>query len=178
MNVKKEKSGTYMTFLIIILVLVSFTFLFGDDVEQVPSFSLKSMDNETICVDSLRGKYVVIDFWAIYCSSCVDGLDAMKDIFSEYKDRDLIFLAINEDGPRNKSKVPGFVKGHQWEYTILYDTDQEVKNLFGIQAIPETYIIDPDGNIVYRHRGYKEGDEQDFKEQLEELLPEPEGNGE
>jgi peroxiredoxin len=149
----------------------------AEDLEKAPSFSLTSMDNETICLDSLAGNYVVLDFWAITCKSCVEGLDAMKEIFAEFKERDLVFLAINEDGPRNKSKVPGFVKGHQWEYTILYDTDQEVKDLFGIQAIPETYIVDPEGYIVYRHRGFKEGDEEDMREKLEELLPTQEEDG-
>jgi peroxiredoxin len=177
MNVENYSRG-FLRYLLFVSTLFYCTFLSGDEVEQVPSFCLKSMDNEMVSIDSLRGKYVVIDFWAIYCTSCVDGLDAMKDIFAEYKDTDLEFLAISEDGPRNKSKVPGFVKGHQWEYMILYDTNQEVKNLFGIQAIPEMYIINPEGNIIYRHRGYKEGDEKDFKEKLEEFLPEPEGNGE
>ena len=148
-----------------------------EELEKAPSFCLRSIDNETICLDSLAGNYVVIDFWAIYCKNCVEGLDAMKEIFAEFKQRGLLFLAIDEDGPRNISKVPGFVKGHQWEYTILYDPDQEVKDLFGIQAIPETYIVDPEGYIVYRHRGFKEGDEEDIREKLEELLPEKEEDG-
>jgi cytochrome c biogenesis protein CcmG/thiol:disulfide interchange protein DsbE len=151
--------------------------LSAEDLEQAPSFCLNSMDNEIICLDSLAGNYVLVDFWAITCKSCVEGLDAMKEIYEAFKERGLIFLAITEDGPRNISKVPGFVKGHQWEYTILYDTNQEVKDLFGIQAIPETYIVDPEGYIVYRHRGFKKGDEEDIREKLEALLPAQEEDG-
>ena len=154
-----------------ILLLFSIT-LSKEELEKAPSFSLRSMENETIYADSLLGNYVIIDFWAIYCQSCVEGLDAMKDLFKTYKDKGLIFLAINEDGPRNISKVPGFVKGHQWEYTVLYDSYQEVKDLFGIQAIPETYIINPEGYIIFRHRGFKEGDEEDISDKLAELFPE------
>lgn len=162
--------------LIITLLLISFSLNLADEVEEAPSFCLKSMENETVCLDSLNGSYVIMDFWAIPCKSCVEGLDAMKEIFEKYREKGLYFLAICEDGPRNISKVPSFVKGHQWEYTILYDENQEVQNLFGIQAIPETFIIDKEGNIIFRHRGYKEGDEQEIEEMLEELLPEEEGD--
>ena len=161
------------------IVLVVFLFfciclLIAEESEIAPSFSLKSMENETIYLDSLFGNYIIIDFWAIYCKSCVEGLDAMKDMFKTYKERGLIFLAINEDGPRNVSKVPGFVKGHKWEYKILYDPIQEVLQLYGIQAIPETFIIDKEGNIILRHKGYKKGDEEAIEEKLKELLPEEE----
>lgn len=162
--------------LIIVFFLLFAISLSAEEVEKAPSFSLKSMENKTVCLDSLLGNYIIIDFWAIYCKSCVEGLDAMKDIFKTYKERGLIFLAINEDGPRNVSKVPGFVKGHKWEYTILYDPIQEVLQLFGIQAIPETFVLDKDGNIILRHRGYKKGDEELIEEKLKELLPEQECN--
>lgn len=166
------ESEVLMKFCIFMIIgILAVCLLSAEELEKAPLFCLTSIDNETICLDSLAGSYVVVDFWAITCKSCVEGLDAMKDIYAEFKERGLIFLAIDEDGPRNISKVPGFVNGHQWEYTVLYDTDQEVKDLFGIQAIPETYIIDPDGFIVYRHRGFKEGDEEDIEEKLEELLP-------
>ncbi|GAH17626.1 unnamed protein product, partial [marine sediment metagenome] len=66
--------------------------------------------------------------------------------------------------------------GHKWEYTILYDPIQEVLQLFGIQAIPETFVLDKDGNIILRHRGYKKGDEELIEEKLKELLPEQECN--
>ena len=164
-------------FISVIMVFSLACALGSEELEKAPSFCLKSIDNEIVCTDSLLGSYVVIDFWAIYCTSCVDGLDAMKEMYAEFKERGLEFLAIDEDGPRNISKVPGFVKGHQWEYTVLYDPDQEVKDLFGIQAIPETYIVDPEGYIVYRHRGFKEGDEEEIREKLEELLPEKEEDG-
>lgn len=141
--------------LIIVFFLLFAITLSAEEVEKAPSFFLRSMENKMVCLDSLLGNYIIIDFWAIYCKSCVEGLDAMKDMFKTYKERGLIFLAINEDGPRNVSKVPGFVKGHKWEYIILYDPIQEVLQLFGIQAIPETFVLDKDGNIILRRRGYK-----------------------
>ncbi len=162
----------------ILFVFIFFFFckaLFAEDkLEKAPTFSLKSITNETVYLDSLLGNYIVIDFWAIYCKSCVEGLDAMKDIFDTYKEKELVFLAINQDGPRNISNVPGFVKGHKWEYTILYDPIQEVSQLFGVLTIPQLFILDKEGNIIYKHKGYKKGDENDIKEKLRELLPEKE----
>jgi cytochrome c biogenesis protein CcmG/thiol:disulfide interchange protein DsbE len=167
------KSLIFLPFLFFSLTLYA-----EEEAEKAPSFSLKSMENKTVYLDSLRGNYVVIDFWAVYCKGCVLGLDAMKDIFKTYDERGLIYLAINEDGPRNVSRVPGFVKGHKWEYTILYDPHQEVQQLFGIQAIPEIFIIDKEGNIIFRHNGYKKGDEKLIRDKLEELLPENRDNEE
>jgi len=168
----------YSLFVITTLLLTvpSMTLLAEEEVEKAPSFSQKSMNNKTVCLDSLLGNYIIIDFWAIYCKSCVEGLDAMKPLFNTYKDSGLIFLAINEDGPRNISRVPAFVKGHKWEYTILYDSNQEVQHLLGIQVIPETFILDKEGNIIFQHRGYKKGEEKIIKEKLEELFPEKTDN--
>jgi len=173
---KKKARLPMRKFLFFIFLVVGVALFADEEVEKASSFTLKSMDNKTVCLDSLRGHYVIVDFWAIYCKSCVEGLDAMKDIYKTYKDRGLVYLAINEDGPRNISKVPGFVKGHQWEYTILYDPKQEVQQLYGIQAIPETFIIDIEGNIILRHRGYKKGEEKEIEKKLSEILPEAGGD--
>ncbi len=162
----------------IFLLVLFFSIGAEEELEKAPSFSLKSIENETVYLDSLLGQYVIIDFWAVYCKSCIQGLDAMKDIFSEYKEKGLVYLAINEDGPRNISKIPGLVKGHKWEYTVLYDKNGEVKELFGIQTIPEVYLLDEEGNIILRRKGFIDGDENVIKEKLEELYPEEEGNPE
>jgi len=177
---KHKENAMKKIILLISIFLLALILSVGakEELEKAPSFSLNSMENETVYLDSLLGQYVVIDFWAIYCKSCIQGLDDMKDIFNKYKEKGLVYLAINEDGPRNISKVPGFVKGHKWGYTVLYDENEEVKQLFGIQAIPEVYLLDREGNIILRHRGFKDGDENVIKEKLEELYPEEEGNSE
>jgi hypothetical protein len=78
-------------------------------------------------------------------------------------------IAITIDDQRMLSKVPGIVSSNWWEYIVLSDENQALKNALNIITIPRTMIVDKAGNILYDHNGYKPGDEIGLEEKLKAL---------
>ena len=140
------------------------------ELSYTPNFSLRSLNNEMVVLDSLTSKgIVIVGFWATWCKSCVQELDAWKKLSKEFKD--ITFVAINEDGPRTRVKVPLMVKAHKWEFLILYDEDKKVMTQFQVQPIPHTFIISRDRELLYQHIGFAKKDEEILRHKLKSMLP-------
>jgi thioredoxin-related protein len=78
-------------------------------------------------------------------------------------------IAITIDTRRAVSKVPSLVETKGWEYTILSGTEQDMQSAFNFQTIPQTYLVDQKGNIVYTHNGYLPGDEDELEDKIAKL---------
>ncbi len=149
------------------LVLCSFT-----PGKKFPAASIKSLDGKTVNVTDYigKGKPVIISFWASWCSPCKRELDAMTEIYPEWnKKYGVELLAITIDDSRGMAKVPGIVSSKAWPFTVLADTKQELQQALNFQSIPETFLLDGEGNIVYTHSGYNSGDEFELEEKIKEL---------
>ncbi|MCB0451095.1 MAG: TlpA family protein disulfide reductase, partial [Confluentibacter sp.] len=118
-------------------------------------------------IKSLRGKYVLIDFWGIWCGPCVKEMPEVKAFQDKYKDK-LVVLGINSGD--SKEKIQKFVdeNGYAWQQLMSdkANTPDNFVNRFNVQGFPTKFIIDPRGNIVKRYVG---SGEEAFK-LLEELL--------
>lgn len=137
------------------------------------NFSLRTMDNQRVELDSLIGKGpIVITFWATWCTHCCVQLDRIKELYKRYKEQGFEILAISQDGPRTLSKVKPLVKSRGWEFKILLDPEGEVKRLYRIFAIPQTLLIDKEGRIRRHYRGFKVGDEVILEKEINALLEE------
>ena len=78
-------------------------------------------------------------------------------------------VAISIDDARNTTKVKPMVDGLAWPYLVLLDPNQDLKRVLGFQNVPYVLVADKEGNIVYQHTGYVEGDEFELEEQLKAL---------
>ena len=146
--------------------------------KKFPDFTLKNLANQDVkLADLLAEKPVVVTFWATYCKPCLKELKAFKPIFEELKD-DIHFVAINEDGPRSKSKIKPLVKKEGFDYTVLYDKGAKLKLKAGVVDIPHFFLLDQNGEIVFSHRGYKSGDEKKSTEAIKALIKEIKAAGE
>ena len=144
----------------------------ADDIGEgkFPDFKLKSPSGcDVVLADLIGERPIVITFWATWCKPCKKELEKMKPIFDELKD-DIYFIAICEDGPRSRSKVPPYIKSEGFEYFIALDKNKDVMMRAGVSDIPDFFILDLEGNIIYRHRGYKLGNELKHKKAIEKLL--------
>ncbi len=136
-----------------------------------PSVNVQTLNGKTVNTSDYvgKGKLTVVSFWATWCSPCKRELDAIADIYPDWKeDYDVDFLAITIDDRRGFAKVPALVASKGWEYTVLADTKQELQRALNFQTIPQTFVLDGNGEIIYSHNGYNPGDE----EELEDLLAE------
>lgn len=159
-----------LTLLTLVLALGCTNLLFGQ--QKIASADIKTLQGETVdLADIIKEKdLTVISFWATWCKPCQAELDAIADLYPEWQeDLDVQLVAITIDTQRQLSKVPGILSTKGWEYSVYSDANNVLKNQLGFQAIPQTYVVDSEGNILYNHSGYSAGDEYDLGDKLKEL---------
>jgi len=139
---------------------------------KAADFQGKDLEGNTVTLKSLLAKGpVVVDFWATWCKPCIKELPYLQRIYEKHAERGLSVLAVTIDSPKTESRVKPFVMGKKYTFTVLLDSSQEVFHaLQGKGTIPYVVIIDQDGNIRYRHTGYRPGDENEIERVVEELL--------
>ena len=157
----------------LLIFLFSGIFSIGAAFAQLPSVTLKTMEGKTVNTDTLKndGKPFIIDFFATWCKPCNRELDAISEVYDEWKeDTGVKIFAVSIDQAQNINKVKPLVSNHGWEYDILLDPNGDFKRALGIQTIPFVLICDGKGNIVYKHNGYTDGAEEELIEKVRELI--------
>ena len=139
---------------------------------QIPSVELKTLDGNAADIRTYLddAKLTVISFWATWCKPCQAEMDAMIDLYPDGKEQyGAQIIAITIDTQRQLAKVGPLVETKGWEYIILSDANNLMRNALNFQAIPQTYVVDQQGNVLYAHSGYVPGNEYELEEKLKEL---------
>lgn len=135
--------------------------------KTVPSVTVKTLDGQVVNLKDYAaksGKTIVIDFWATWCSPCKKELDTVAEYYEEWQKKyNVEILAITIDNQRALPKVPGIVESKGWEYTIFAGNEEDMRNAFNFQTIPQTIVADKNGNVVFEHSGYVPGDEEELE---------------
>ncbi len=127
-----------------------------------PDFSLKTLDGKTLTLSDLRGKAVVLNFWATWCPPCKVELPWFVDLQKQYGPQGLQVVGISED-EGGKDKVAQFVKEMGVNYTIAVD-DNSVSEKYGdVEDLPTTFYIDRNGKIIQFAMGLVDRDEIEQK---------------
>ena len=140
---------------------------------QLPQVTLKTMDGKAVRVDTLSngGKPFIIDFFATWCKPCNRELDAISEVYADWQEETGVkIFAVSIDQAQNIHKVKPLVDNHGWEYDVLLDPNSDLRRAFGIQNIPYVLLVDGQGNIVYRHMGYTDGEETELIEKVRETV--------
>ncbi len=141
--------------------------------KSVPDIDFKSLDGKTVNLTDYaeNGKITIISFWATWCSPCKKELDAIADLYPDWQEKyDVELLAITIDTPRAlASKVPGIVATKGWDYEVLSDSKLELQKALDFQTVPQTFVLDKNGKIVYDHSGYTPGDEYELEDKIKAL---------
>lgn len=140
---------------------------YQDATDKAPDFTLVNVEGKNVSLSDYKGKVVIIDFWATWCGPCRRGIPDLVELQKEYKDN-LAVIGISLDQENTKANVPGFVTNMKINYPIVYTNDKVINDYGGINAIPTTFIIDKDGNIVKKLVGLYP--KNVFEKQLDELL--------
>jgi len=129
-----------------------------DDKERkaAPEFELKDADGKTVRLSDYKGKVVLLDFWATWCGGCRAEMPWLVEFEQSYGDKGFAVLGVsmNEDG---WSAVKPFLREHQINYRILMGTEQVAQLYGGLNALPETILIDRSGRIASVHVGIEAG---------------------
>ena len=116
-----------------------------------PDFTLESLTGEKITLSDFTGHVVVLNFWATWCPPCRAEIPDFQAAWDKYKDNGVVFLGVSID--QNKSDVESYIKDSGVTYTILLDLTNQVAGLYGISAIPTTFILDVDGSVLFSQVG-------------------------
>lgn len=131
-------------------------------------FSLTSINGKTYSLSDLKGKVVLIDFWATWCPPCRRAIPYLCEIFEAYRDRGLIILGIACEDIMY-GMMQNFITENNIKYPILEATD-EVKEKFNIQAIPSVFLFNQNGDLVFKEVGFAEENIAELKHKIVELL--------
>ncbi|PIP67865.1 MAG: hypothetical protein CO035_05710 [Candidatus Omnitrophica bacterium CG_4_9_14_0_2_um_filter_42_8] len=135
--------------------------------KPAPDFLLKDAGGIERKLSDFKGSVVIIDFWATWCPPCREEIPHFVELYNQYKDQGLEIIGVSMD--QNPQRViPGFIEKNKINYTILFGENRVYDLYGGINAIPTTFIVDKEGNLVRKYVGYREKGifEQDIKELL------------
>ena len=131
-------------------------------------FRLPLLNGEMVSLSDYKGKVVLLNFWATWCPPCRVEMPSMETLYHHFKDQGFEILAVNlgEDA----AHVQQFMDNNNHTFPVLLDRDEKVGALYGIRAIPTSYIIDRSGKIVGSLSGAIYWDRPDVISAFETLL--------
>lgn len=120
----------------------------------LPDLSFKSINGETIRLHNLKGKVVLIEFWATWCEACREAIPDLLEIYKNNRDKGFELIAVSVDeGGDYIARIKDFIKEHDISYTVAVD-GVSLSRRFGVYTIPSVFIINREGVLVKRYPGY------------------------
>jgi len=143
-----------------------------DGGSKIPSVKIKDLNGNSFNTSDLSndGKPMVISFWATWCAPCKKELNAIHDVYEDWQDETGVkVVAVSIDDARSATRVKPYVDGQGWEYQVLLDSNGDFKRALNVNNVPQTFLINGAGEIVWTHSGYSPGDEEELLEEIQKL---------
>jgi thiol-disulfide isomerase/thioredoxin len=144
--------------------------LVGASTSVAPGFALASRGGDTVSLDKLRGRVVMLNFWASWCGPCRQEMPLLEQMHKRYSSLGFTLLGVNVDA--NSTDAEAWLAKTPVTFPVLFGRESKVSKLYSVNAMPSTIFIDRKGNVRYMHRGYKAGDEGEYLNQIRALLKE------
>ncbi len=158
-------------FLLLVVLCLSVVSLKAQSA-KISGTNIKDMDSKVVNTSTFsnEGKPFVICFWATWCHPCLQELSAIAELYEDWqKETGIKIYAISLDDTRTKGKVKPLVTAQEWTYEVFIDENSDFKRAMGVNNPPHTFIIGANGEILWQHTGYAEGDEENLIKKYIEL---------
>lgn len=135
-----------------------------------PAIGLSDRSGQKVDLEALKGKVVLVDFWASWCGPCRRELPVLQELHDEYASQGLVIVGVSID--RSLKKMRKFLEAIPLQFRIVHDPKLAVASRYEPEAMPSSYFIGRDGKIRYVHQGFDEKDRAVFETRIEALLAE------
>ncbi|MEW6684585.1 MAG: redoxin domain-containing protein [Candidatus Edwardsbacteria bacterium] len=143
--------------------------------KKAPNFSLYNLIDEKVELKELKGKIILLDFWASWCKPCKEEMPFLESLHLHYKDNGLCILGITVDSKRNLGLVKNIILQKKVTYPILLDSNQKVEKIYGVSILPTLFLIDKRGLIRFSRVGYTKVMEGEISAKVDSLVAELKG---
>ncbi len=142
----------------------------GLEGQTAPDFALKSSTGENMRLSEYRGDVVMINFWATWCGPCRQEMPLLDELYQRYSRVGFNLLGVNIDDDSRRAMQ--MIEELGVDFPVLFDATKQVSELYDVDAMPVTVIIDREGTVRYVHQGYKPGYEDKYLTEIRSLLRE------
>jgi peroxiredoxin len=137
------------------------------DRPPAPDFELRGIDDEIYRLRDYRGRVVVINFWATWCPPCRKEMPSMQRAWERWREHGIELLAVNVG--EGEDEVFAFAAEYELEFPVLLDPSGRLVRRWGAVGLPSTFVVDPEGRVVYRATGEREWDSEEIFDLLRAL---------
>lgn len=134
-------------------------------------FDLRDINGQKVQLESLRGKVILLSFWATWCAPCKEEMPHLNKLYLKHKDNGFVVLSISSDDARTGSRVKPYIKSKGFSFPVLLDPSSKATTAYNPnKTLPWTVVIDRDFKIAKVHSGFNPGDEKEIEELVEKLV--------
>ena len=140
--------------------------------QELANAEIKNLQGQTINTSTLKNNDgpLVISFWATWCKPCAKELDAITEVYDDWQEETGVkVIAVSIDDSRNAAKIGPFANGKDWPFEVYIDPNSDLKRALNVNAIPHTFLLNANKEIVWQHTSYLDGDEEELYEEILKL---------
>ena len=153
-----------------LICLSAVTAMALDEGDRAPELGRADLDGNTLRIASLRGKVVIVDFWATWCEPCREELPVLNRLYREHRDEGLVVVGVSVD--QTADNVRSFLREMPLAFPIIHDDGHQIAGRYAPPRMPSSYIIDRRGVIRHIHLGYRASDAPRIEREVRALLAE------
>ena len=141
-----------------------------DEGARAPELGARTLDGQTLRMADLRGKVVIVDFWASWCEPCREEMPVLERLYRRYREQGLVVVGVSVD--RTERNARGFLRRTRVSFPIIHDASHAIANRYSPPKMPSSYIVDRRGVIRHVHEGFRAGDAEQMEREVRALLRE------